>query len=55
MQVSELLTSDVEIAPEMQAELLNELKSMSRNTYYLLENLLNWSRSQRSEIGMRRA
>ena len=50
MQVIELLTSDVEIAPEMQAELLNELKSMSRNTYYLLENLLNWSRSQRSEI-----
>jgi hypothetical protein len=36
MQVIELLTSDVEIAPEMQAELLNELKSMSRNTYYLL-------------------
>lgn len=51
MQMIELLTSDeVAIAPDMQSELLKELKGTSRNTFYLLENLLNWSRSQRSEI-----
>ncbi len=50
MQIIELLTSDMEITPDLQADLLNELKSMSKNTFYLLENLLNWSRSQRSEI-----
>lgn len=51
MQMIELLTgNDVVIAPDMQNELLNELKVTSKNTFYLLENLLNWSRSQRSEI-----
>jgi len=49
MQVIELLTSDMEITPEMEDALLNDLKDMSKNTFYLLENLLNWSRSQRSE------
>lgn len=50
MQIIELLTSDIQVNPDMQANLLNELKDMSKNTFYLLENLLNWSRSQRSEI-----
>lgn len=50
MQIIELLTSDVDISSDMKAELLNELKITSKNTFYLLENLLNWSRSQRSEI-----
>ncbi len=50
MQVIELLTSDIEVSPDMQDSLLHELKDMSKNTFYLLENLLNWSRSQRSEI-----
>jgi len=50
MQIIELLTSDIEVNPDMQAALLYELKDMSKNTFYLLENLLNWSRSQRSEI-----
>jgi len=50
MQVIELLTSDVLITPDVQDSLLHELKDMSKNTFYLLENLLNWSRSQRSEI-----
>lgn len=50
MQVIELLTSNMEITPEMEDALLNDLKDMSKNTFYLLENLLNWSRSQRSEI-----
>jgi len=50
MQIIELLTSDMEIAPDLRVSLLDELKSMSKNTFYLLENLLNWSRSQRSEI-----
>jgi len=50
MQVIELLTSDILITPDVQDSLLHELKDMSKNTFYLLENLLNWSRSQRSEI-----
>jgi PAS domain S-box-containing protein len=50
MQIIELLTSGMQIEPEMQVSLLEELKNMSKNTFYLLENLLNWSRSQRSEI-----
>ncbi|MCI1681534.1 MAG: PAS domain S-box protein [Bacteroides sp.] len=50
MQIIELLTSDMDISPDMRADLLNELRSTSKNTFYLLENLLNWSRSQRSEI-----
>lgn len=50
MQVIELLTSDVLITPDVPDSLLHELKDMSKNTFYLLENLLNWSRSQRSEI-----
>lgn len=50
MQVIELLTSGMEITPDIQESLLYELKDMSKNTFYLLENLLNWSRSQRSEI-----
>ena len=50
MQIIELLTSDLKVNPDMQANLLNELKDMSKNTFYLLENLLNWSRSQRSDI-----
>ncbi|WP_321479051.1 PAS domain S-box protein [uncultured Bacteroides sp.] len=50
MQIIELLTSDVTIEPSMQTSLLHELKTMSKNTFYLLENLLNWSRAQRSEI-----
>ncbi|MDD2612875.1 MAG: PAS domain S-box protein [Bacteroidales bacterium] len=50
MQIIELLTSDLQVNPDMQADLLNELKDMSKNTFYLLENLLNWSRSQRSDI-----
>jgi len=50
MQVIELLTSDIEITQDVQDSLLLELKDMSKNTFYLLENLLNWSRSQRSEI-----
>lgn len=35
---------------DLRDSFLNELKVMSKNTYYLLENLLNWSRSQRNEI-----
>lgn len=50
MQIIELLTSDIQVNPDMQATLLYELKDMSKSTFYLLENLLNWSRSQRSEI-----
>jgi len=50
MQIIELLTSDLQVNPDMQTNLLNELKDMSKNTFYLLENLLNWSRSQRSDI-----
>jgi len=50
MQIIELLTSDMEVDPSMQVNLLNELKDMSKSTFYLLENLLNWSRSQRSDI-----
>jgi len=50
MQVIELLTSDIQITPDVQDSLLLELKDMSKNTFYLLENLLSWSRSQRSEI-----
>ncbi|WP_321333604.1 PAS domain S-box protein [uncultured Bacteroides sp.] len=50
MQIIELLTSEIEIDQEMRTSLLGELKDMSKNTFYLLENLLNWSRSQRSEI-----
>ncbi len=50
MQVIELLTSDIHIDSDEQITLLNQLKDMSQGTFYLLENLLNWSRSQRSEI-----
>jgi len=50
MQIIELLTSNIQVNPDMQNALLNELKDMSKNTYYLLDNLLNWSRAQRSEI-----
>ena len=50
MQIIELLTSDLQVNPDMQVNLLNELKDMSKSTFYLLENLLNWSRSQRSNI-----
>lgn len=50
MQLVELLTSNIQIDPDKQTFLLNELKDMSQGTFYLLENLLNWSRSQRSEI-----
>ncbi|MDD4921567.1 MAG: PAS domain S-box protein, partial [Bacteroidales bacterium] len=50
MQIIELLTSGIQVNSEMQASLLDELKNMSKSTFYLLENLLNWSRAQRSEI-----
>jgi PAS domain S-box-containing protein len=50
MQIIELLTSDIQVNPDMQINLLNDLKDMSKSTFYLLENLLNWSRSQRSDI-----
>ena len=50
MQIIELLTSNLQVNPDMQANLLKELKDMSKNTFYLLENLLSWSRSQRSDI-----
>ena len=50
MQIIELMTSDTELEPEVQASFLDELKDMSKNTFYLLENLLNWSRAQRSDI-----
>ena len=50
MQIIELLTSDIHIDSDEQITLLNKLKDMSQGTFYLLENLLNWSRSQRSEI-----
>ena len=50
MQIIELLTSDIQVTPDIQNNLLNDLKDMSKSTFYLLENLLNWSRSQRSDI-----
>nr|WP_319999804.1 hypothetical protein [uncultured Draconibacterium sp.] len=50
MQVIELLTSDIHIDSDEKITLLNKLKDMSQGTFYLLENLLNWSRSQRREI-----
>lgn len=50
MQIIELLTDDSNITSDLRDSFLNELKVMSKNTYYLLENLLNWSRSQRNEI-----
>ncbi len=50
MQIIELLTDDTTITSELRNSFLSELKVMSKNTYYLLENLLNWSRSQRNEI-----
>jgi len=50
MQIIELLTDDSNMTSDLRDSFLNELKVMSKNTYYLLENLLNWSRSQRNEI-----
>ena len=50
MQIIELLTDDTTISSDLRDSFLSELKVMSKNTYYLLENLLNWSRSQRNEI-----
>ena len=50
MQTIELLTDEMDLTPDLQASLLNELKETSKNTFHLLENLLNWSRSQQNEI-----
>lgn len=46
MQITELLNSDDEIAPEIQAEFIREMKNTTKSTFDLLENLLNWSRLQ---------
>lgn len=50
LQVLQLLTNDHEIDEQTEKEFLKDLKTMSENTFQLLENLLSWSKSQRNEI-----
>ena len=49
--VLELMTNnEIEIDEKLKTNFLNELKKASKNTGNLLENLLNWSRSQTNFI-----
>ena len=42
----DLMTSDLEIDEELKSEMMKELKKSTTNTLNLLDNLLNWARSQ---------
>ena len=42
----DLMTSDLEIDEEQKSEMMKELKKSTTNTLNLLDNLLNWARSQ---------
>ena len=45
-----ILTSGEDLDEDTKNKFLEELKSASRSTFNLLENLLNWSRSQTNKI-----
>jgi len=51
-QALELLTEDMGLDENMKSDLLEELSISSKNIFNLLENLLNWSRIQRSLISL---
>lgn len=46
----EIINSPLEIDPFEKKEMLNLLSDVSKSTYHLLENLLNWSLAQRGVI-----
>jgi signal transduction histidine kinase len=49
--LAEILTDpQEEVTPEEREEMLNQIKELSSNTYRMLENLLEWSRSQTGKI-----
>jgi PAS domain S-box-containing protein len=50
IQVLDILTGDMEMDKFMRHDLLEELSNSSKNIFNLLENLLNWSKIQRSII-----
>lgn len=52
-QILEIITNGLELDEKTKAELLNDIKKSARNTFYLLENLLFWARSQSGNILIR--
>ncbi|MCE5346193.1 MAG: PAS domain-containing protein [Bacteroidales bacterium] len=48
----DILTGDQELDEESRKEFLEDLKKSARTTFDLLENLLNWARSQTNTISM---
>jgi PAS domain S-box-containing protein len=50
IQVLDILTGEMKIDDNMRDDLLEELCNSSKNIFNLLENLLNWSKIQRSLI-----
>ena len=51
-QILEMLTSDRQLDDNIRKVLLEELKKASKNIFNLLENLLHWSKIQRSLINI---
>lgn len=49
-QVLDLLAEDMSFDDPMKAKLVDELRNTSKSVMYLLDNLLNWSRSQSNRI-----
>jgi two-component system, sensor histidine kinase and response regulator len=50
MQISEFVTMKEEMDEETLYTFLESQKELSKNTFYLLENLLNWARSNTNQI-----
>jgi len=50
--ILDLLTDKEELDEDIKKTLLNELKKSTKTTFDLLENLLNWSRSQTNSLSL---
>lgn len=51
-QALEMLSGNMVLDESVKGILMNELKKSSKNIFYLLENLLNWTRIQRGIINL---
>ncbi|MDX9746889.1 MAG: hybrid sensor histidine kinase/response regulator [Paludibacter sp.] len=51
-QVLDLLSEDLEFSDPVKMRLFDELRTTSKSVMYLLDNLLNWSRSQSKRLSI---
>ncbi len=53
VSLTELLGDEIAVADSGQAELVRELRAQVQNTFHLVDNLLDWYRSQKGKVSFR--